>query len=101
MNSAAEIIRNQIGAEACMLLGASSFISFDEGQGLQFRIKGSAKANTIRILLDASDTYTVTFWKCRASKAVEVASFSFVYADGLHDLIESQTGLYTSFRRRG
>jgi hypothetical protein len=64
---------------------------------LQFAIRGSKTAHKIRIELDPSDTYTIRFYR-RAGRfeMKEVASFSDVYSDQLHSIIEKHTGLYTS-----
>lgn len=99
--NAAQIIRDQIGHKALFMLGAKQLLSVEEGRGLQFKIQGSKKANTIRIVLEPSDTYTVEFWSCRGLNARVVAKHSDVYVDSLHELIEHETGLYTSIGTTG
>jgi len=94
----ANTIREQLGRMALVMLGASDFV-YDESS-LQFSIKGSRVANKVRIVLDPDDTYTVEFWKGRGIKMARVSEFDGVYADQLHDLIESETGLYTSLKPR-
>lgn len=90
----ADTIRAQIGGRAFLMLGAKDLLAIENG--LQFKIRGSRNANVVQIVLDASDTYTVTFQKGRGLNWRTVAEVSDVYADSLHRVIESNTGLYTS-----
>jgi hypothetical protein len=91
----ATIIHQQIGRKALLMLGAKNVVSIENG--LQFNIRGSQKANKIVVVLDlASDTYTVSFWMCRGVKFRQVSEHDGIYVDGLHRLIERETGLYTS-----
>ncbi len=90
----AETIRAQLGRGALMMLGAKDLLTIENG--LQLTIRGSKIANKIRIVLDPSDTYTVSFYRVRAGSCVEVASVPGVYVDSLHKTIETATGLYTS-----
>ena len=94
----AEIIRQQIGGLALRMLGANNLI--DHGDALSFRIKGSRKANYIKITLTPMDDYTVEFKKIGRApnfKITDVSTHEMIYVDMLHDLIESVTGLYTRF----
>jgi hypothetical protein len=88
--SVAQIIAAQLGGLTLKMLGATELVAFADG--LQFRIKGSRKANKIVIKLDPSDTYTVTFWRSR--DWTKVAEVEGVYVDALHSTIETHTGLY-------
>jgi hypothetical protein len=95
----ANTIRQQLGHKCLRMLGAQDLVGGENS--LQFKIRGSRKVNKIRIVLDASDTYTVSFYKSTGHYSTErtvkeIASFEGVYADQLHKLIESTTGLYTS-----
>ena len=93
----AETIRAQIGNMAFTLLGASALAG--DHNSLQFSIKGCKRINKIRIELNALDTYTVHFYKYNRStfECPEVSCVDFVYADNLHSVIESETGLYCRF----
>jgi hypothetical protein len=102
----ANTILEQIGGRALYMLGAKDKIATE--CGVQFKIRGSRKANVVRIDLTPADTYTVEIIKyapirfnARTGKhtggtSKVVASFDDVYADGLCEVIESATGLYTS-----
>ena len=97
-------IKNQIGGQALFLLGAKNLACGDiEKNGfkmpyLGFKIRGSKKANYIRVILDeGSDTYFIQFIKYNTKETVVVCECSNVYAEDLHSLIESNTGLYTHF----
>ena len=96
---AREIMR-QLGPQAVALLGANSIVGGENF--LQFSIRGCRKINKIRIELDPSDTYTVSFWHIgRGGENVrKIAEREGVYCDMLHDVIESETGLYTTFHAR-
>jgi hypothetical protein len=94
-------IQRQLGTKTLALLGATHL-----GGGknyLQFRIKGCRKINLIKIVLDPNDTYSVQFWwiGAKASVVRQVSEFEGIYCDSLHDLIERETGLYTTFHARG
>lgn len=93
-------ISRQLGPQTFALLGASQLVGGENF--LQFSIKGCRKINKIRIELDPSDTYTVQFWKIgRGGENVQkIAEREGVYCDNLHDVIELETGLYTTFHAR-
>jgi hypothetical protein len=93
----AQTISEQIGHRAFFLMGTRHKMA--DGPALLFDLRGSRTVNKIRVRLDPSDTYTVTFWKIRGMTCNTVAEFSGVYADGLNQLIESQTGLALSLGR--
>ena len=95
----ANTIRTQLGNRALFMIGAKDLVATETG--LQFRIGRNAKSvNQIVINLDPSDTYTVEFRRTRMSRKTGysnkvVSSLEGVYADMLHDVIESGTGLAT------
>ncbi len=92
-NEVGQTIAKQIGHSAFTMLGAKDILSIE--QGLQFKIRGSAKVNTIRIVLDASDTYTVTFLKIRGTTIKAIREFDNTYCDQLEELFNEVTGLVT------
>ena len=90
-----QAIRAQLGG-ALAMLGAKDLMR--TADSLSFRIRGSKLANHITLTLDAgADEYVVRFCKIarRPSYAITRDHSFRVYADGLHDLIETHTGLYT------
>lgn len=87
-------ILQQLGRAALFMMGAKNMVI--DATSLQFKIAGSPKATHVKITLDPSDTYTVEFTKVRKFNVTPVASVSCVYADQLHKIIESNTGLYLS-----
>lgn len=94
----AQTIINQLGRGALYMLGAKDLL--DLGNGLQFRIRGSRKANTIMIELDeGADLYHVRILKIGRApnyRITEVANVSGLFADQLRPVIEQNTGLYMS-----
>lgn len=98
----AQTIQSQFGNKCFFMLGAYNILAHDDG--LSFRFKGSRKANYCKITLDASDTFTMEFLKIGRApnfKTIEVRTESGVYADMLHGMIESTTGLATSLGTMG
>lgn len=94
----AATILEQLGGARCLtaMLGAKNFLGSKDA--LQFRFAAKAKngANSIRVVLAASDTYTVEFWAIRGVDCRKVDSQDDVYADVLRSVIEYETGLYLS-----
>lgn len=95
----ANAIRAQLGGAALFMLGATALVG--SADALQFRIQGTRFCNSIRIVLDPTDTYTVEFWQVRGVNCAIVKSLAFVYADQLASVITSTTGLYTSMGTMG
>lgn len=100
----ATIIRDQIGAQALMILGAKHIAAVNEGEGgLSFKVGGrpvKGKGNYVKITLTAMDDYTVEFGVCRKFDYTVTSTVEGVYADQLLDVIEEGTGLYASFAPR-
>ncbi len=101
MNSAAktldvaETILAQLGGgRFIMMTGAKNILG--DASSLQLRFQGSQKANSLRVVLESDDTYTVEFFKIRGISCREVSSLSMVQASSLRTVFESATGLRTS-----
>lgn len=83
------------------MFGAKDLV--DTGRGLRFRVgRNPKKVTHIAIDLDASDTYTVTFIRqpsvrawAKGAEIKTLGEFEMVYAESLHELLESNTGLAT------
>jgi len=90
----ARTIVDQIGNHAFVMMGAVNLVS-DE-RSLTFKVRGSRLATHVKVELDPSDTYTVTFYKIRKFDVREVGSVGMVYADALRLVIASGTGLALS-----
>ena len=97
MEIANEILRQLGGPRVAVMIGGKGFVGGENF--LQFGFKARAKdgINSIRIELDASDTYTVRFHRIRSGAAKEVDSMSDIYCDVLKGLCERRTGLAFSF----
>jgi hypothetical protein len=85
---------NKLGA----MIALSHTLILDSG--VSFRFKGSRKANYCKIILEATDLYTVEFYKVRELINVSVneplKSITGVYNDMLKPIFEETTGLYLS-----
>ncbi len=91
----AQTIADQIGGRAFVMMGTrhklagENFLSFD--------IRGCPAFNKIQITLDPLDTYKVEFFKFnRSFERVNYLERDGIYADGLHQCIEANTGLCLS-----
>ena len=98
----AHTILAQLGGNRFLAMtGAKNLLRTETG--LHMRLPGKAHfvkggINAVRINLDPSDTYTMTFLKIgRAPKydVTTVYEISHVYHDQLVDIFEEQTGLRT------
>lgn len=118
----AALIINQLGDRRFMVMtGAKNFTFGTDKAGndyLQFSLPKTAhfvknKADTVRITLDKSDTYTATFSKTASIakirsqilKGEEVEGFKLIsehagiYADMLREVFTEETGLETALSR--
>ncbi|RXJ72026.1 hypothetical protein CS022_18275 [Veronia nyctiphanis] len=99
----ARTILSQLGGNRFVAMtGARQFVAL-EAPGLQFDLPARfAKSgiNRIRIVLDPSDTYTVSaFTLCRRSfECPEISSQSGVYCDMLESVFSEFTGLSTRIK---
>lgn len=94
MQIASTILEQIGGNQFRMMTGAKGFVALDGG--LLFRLNArSAKGVThVRIVLDPSDTYTVTFYGQKSTGGEVV--YDSTYCDQLRGLFEDVTGLRTS-----
>lgn len=102
----AQTIAQQLGVPTLALLGAHTLVDLEDG--LQFHIRGCSKINLIQIILDPCDTYTVNFGKLVMQEKKnlglsytevswqKVSTYSDIYCDMLHDLIQEETGIPTT-----
>lgn len=97
----ANTIAQQIGRSALFMIGAKNLttINTDCG-GLSFKIDRNAKSvNYVQVHLTPADLYRVEFRRVSNTKAgiknVLVSEQDGVYAEDLHGVLESGTGMYT------
>jgi hypothetical protein len=102
-NSIASVILEQLGGSRFRVMtGAKNFVS--SGNSLRFKLPSNFArhgVNLVKITLDASDTYTLEFFKMRGTKVEPIASQSDVYAEDLRDVFKRETGLNTSLGSMG
>ena len=95
---ATEIAR-QIGPVAFAMMGTRKD-KWADGDALLFTVRGCPKWKKIRIDLDAADTYSLMFYQIDGAFNVTSKYVYNVHVDMLHDLIESETGLFLSLSAR-
>lgn len=104
MQIARTIMMQLGGRKFTVMTGAKDYMAIDDG--LTFRIPGTMTKkhiNKVRIILDPSDTYTVTFHKIQKVRGKfvggydckQIAEHSMVYDDMLQDIFTAETGLDT------
>lgn len=76
------------------MTGAKQMMALENG--LQFRIPRSNKINSVKIELNAMDTYDITFGYIHGLDYKERSQFNGIYCDDLQGLFTIQTGLDTS-----
>lgn len=92
-----EIIRQMGGQKRLAIMtGAHTFVADDNS--VQFKFKGSRKANICKVTLDLMDTYTFQLYQFnnRTFDCPKVYELEGAYNDMLKSLFESETGLYLS-----
>lgn len=90
----AKTIAQQIGNQALTMIGAKRFV--DAGNGLIFKVgRNSKSVNTIKIILNDSDTYTMSAYSIRGITIKPKGELSGLYFDQLNAGIESLTNMYT------
>ena len=103
MTQTAATIAKQIGHKALYMIGAKTkkMLAFDDGLIMSVG-RNSKRINRVKITLNAMDTYDVEYWylayslKKMEDKSKLITQEAGIYADGLLDSIERNTGLRTS-----
>ena len=90
----ANIIKDQIGPQAFMMIGAKNLSGTDDS--LSFRIgRNSKKVNYVKVTLNGLDLYDIEDGWIRSMKYTVREIETNRYAADLHRSIEENTGLYT------
>jgi hypothetical protein len=102
-NTVAETILAQLGgARFVAMTGAKHLCG--NANGLSFKLPAHfAKdgINVVLVVLDPSDTYTLTFYKKRGLKCTTVEVVDNVHADSIRAVFTSHTGLETTLGTLG
>jgi hypothetical protein len=99
---ATEILRQLGGQKLRAMLGMKGYLVVDASEGFsggvdfKFPNKTKTAPNRVEILLADDDTYTVRFYR----DSRKLKEHDGIYADGLIDVFESETGLYLALSRR-
>lgn len=101
----AKTILAQLGGPRFMAMtGAKNMLGSETDGTLQFRLPARLAKDgitAVRVKLEPTDTYTVTFFKVRGAKVATVAEVENVYCDTLRAVFEDKTGLVTSLGTMG
>lgn len=92
-----DIIAKQLGGfrRLQLMVNAKNFI--DHGRALSFQFSNRRGLNYVKVTLKGDDTYRVEFMRIYGEKLSQKKKFEGIYADGLVELFEKQTGLYLRF----
>ncbi len=94
---AANTIAHQIGAKAFQMMGTMTKLGTENS--LIFNLRGSPlHVSKIVVTLEPSDTYRIDFYRGAAGRHPMKLQYTSdgIYADGLKQCIEINTGLYLS-----
>jgi len=92
-------ILSQLGGSRRLtsFVGAKNFVASSDGVSFKFVAKAKDGINYCTVILDPSDTYSVTFTKIRSLVAKVVSTHEGIYCDQLVELFERTTGLFLHF----
>lgn len=99
LNVAQTILQQLGGNRFAAMTGAKNFMG--DANALSFRLPGSGGfvkkgINSVKITLNAGDTYDLEFARIRGRKITTVATETNIYADSLREVFRLHTGLDTS-----
>lgn len=94
-NSIARTILQQMGGNRlAVMTGAKAFLDLGNGVSFRFPQPAAGRPNYCKVILEPSDTYTVTFGRIRGDRVLNPQEFDQVYCSDLIELFEDTTGLY-------
>jgi len=100
LNTVVQTIYSQIGGGRFKVMtGAKDFTAHNEQcGGLSFKLPrfSGIKINHVKIVLNGSDLYDITFGRIHGNNFSVISEHKDVYNDDLRPLFESETGLRTS-----
>lgn len=91
------IIDQMGGPRIGRFLGWTDLKMLPKGVEFKWPNKQRTRGNMVRIVLEPSDTYTMTFFNATANGQKVVKRYDDVYADMLVDIFERQTSWYLHF----
>ena len=96
LTAAATILAQLGGSKFVAMTGAKNLLG--GADSLQFKLGAGAKDGIThcRIVLDDSDTYTVSFFRVRGANVTNKGETSLVYNSNLRTVFEAATGFRTS-----
>jgi hypothetical protein len=93
----ANTIIDQLGGRRFKAMtGAKNFLALDSGVSFMLPSYPGVQCNAVRVILEASDTYTVEFLRVWGRSLKSLSVHSDIYAEDLSGLFERQTGLRVS-----
>lgn len=99
MDVANTIVEQLGGRKFIAMTGARNFLG--DANSVSFRLPGGGGfcrdgINRVTVILEPSDTYTMTFFRVRDTVATVIATHHDVYFDMLQELFTHETGLAVS-----
>lgn len=95
---ATTILKQLGGNKFIAMTGARRFVALENG-GIIFHLPSNFAVkgiNIVKIELDPSDTYNITFYKAHRGIIKEIDNYEMIYCDQLQGIFTKVTGLYTS-----
>jgi hypothetical protein len=93
----ANTIIGQLGGRRFRVMtGARDFLALDSGVSFKLPAFPGVQCNAVRVVLEASDTYTVEFLRVWGRSVKSLSVHSDIYAEDLSGLFERETGLRVS-----
>ncbi len=93
----ANTIIGQLGGRRFKVMtGARDFLALDSGVSFRLPAFPGVQCNAVRVVLEASDTYTVEFLRVWGRSVKSLSVHSDIYAEDLSGLFERETGLRVS-----
>jgi len=79
------------------MTGVKKMVLLESGVRIFFKRTNGVKVNLVDIVLNASDTYDMTFMRIHGGNVETISEVDGVYCDMLQDVFEKETGLFVRF----
>ncbi len=91
----ANTILSQLGGKQfIMFTGAKNLCAIENGVQMTIPFKTKNKSNVVRIVLNSTDIYNMSFHSWYKDSRRDIEEVKDVYCDQLIDIFEEKTGIY-------